>query len=159
MERWGRTLVLLAVVAVTAGGAGCGGEDEPSQAGTVTSTTAAGGATTTSAAGAGPAFEKGEADAVLEYKLVDYAFEGPTMARGPKVYFEAENTGSQEHELEVLDPDGGAVGEIAAFAPGKKGEPLAVELPAGVYTLQCLVETPDGKIHKDLGMVAELRVE
>lgn len=95
---------------------------------------------------------------MLSFRLVDYAFEGPREAKGPKVFFEAENAGSEDHELEVLDPDGEAVGEIEAFPPGGESEPLAVELEPGTYTLQGILETKEGKRHRDLGMVAELTV-
>lgn len=144
-KRWGAlALVLLAGACASADG-------EASQpVGTTTSTTAG---------EEPPGFSESEADTVLEYTLVDYAFEGPSTAQGPKVYFEAANEGTQEHELEVLDPDGEPMGEIEAFPPGATGHPLAVELEPGSYTLQCLVETPEGKAHKDLGMVAELTVE
>jgi hypothetical protein len=104
-------------------------------------------------------FEESEADTVLEYDLVDFAFRGPTTAKGPNVLLRARNTGTQEHELEVLDGAGDAVGEIEAFAPGGSPEPLAAVLEPGNYTLQCLVETEDGKVHTDLGMVATLTVE
>lgn len=145
-KRWGAlALVLLA------GAVGCGNDVDASEPVGTTATTTVEEET--------PGFPKSEADTVLEYKLVDYAFEGPSTAKGPKVYFEAENEGTQEHELEVLDPDGEPVGEIEAFPPGGTSEPLAVELEPGTYTLQCLVETPEGKVHKDLGMVADLTVE
>ena len=36
---------------------------------------------------------------------------------------------------------------------------LAAGLEPGTYTLQCILETEDGKFHKDLGMVATLTVE
>lgn len=146
-KRWGAlALVLLA------GAVGCGNDD-------VDASEPVGTTATTTVEEETPGFPESEADTVLEYKLVDYAFEGPSTAKGPKVYFEAENEGTQEHELEVLDPDGEPVGEIEAFPPGGTSEPLAVELEPGTYTLQCLVETPEGKVHKDLGMVADLTVE
>lgn len=146
-KRW-RVLALV----LLAGAVGCGNADgEASQPVGTTATTTTGEET--------PGFPESEADTVLEYRLVDYAFEGPSTAKGPRVYFEAQNDGTQEHELEVLDPDGEPVGEIEAFPPGETGNPLAVELEPGNYKVQCLVETPEGKAHRDLGMVAELTVE
>jgi plastocyanin len=56
-------------------------------------------------------------------------------------------------------PAGEAVGEVEAFSPGAEAEPLAAVLEPGTYTIQCILETEDGKIHKDLGMVAMLTVE
>lgn len=105
-----------------------------------------------------PAFTEAEATSTLEYTLVDYKFEGPTEAVGPKVLFTAENTGTQTHELEILDSEGEALGEIEEFAPGADADPLAVELAPGTYTLQCILENDKGEVHKDLGMVATLTV-
>lgn len=111
-----------------------------------------------SAAAKTPAFEETEADTRLDYRLVDYAFDGPNTAQGPKVYFTAVNEGTENHELEVLDGSGEALGEIAEFAPGAGAEPLALELEPGEYTLQCILETADGRVHKDLGMALKLTV-
>ncbi|MGH9022049.1 MAG: hypothetical protein ACRDV9_02965 [Acidimicrobiia bacterium] len=109
--------------------------------------------------GGGPAFEQDEADSVLSYILVDYSIGGDTRAKGPELFFKAANVGSQEHQLEVLDDQGEPVGVIEAFAPGALADPLAVALEAGTYTLQCTLETKDGKAHRDLGMEAKLVVE
>lgn len=100
-----------------------------------------------------------EADTKASYVLTDFKFDGPLTVTGPNVFFTAENTGTQEHELEVLDSTGEAVGEVEAFAPGAEAKPLAAVLAPGTYTLQCILETPEGEVHKDLGMVAELTVE
>lgn len=89
---------------------------------------------------------------------MDYAFEGPDTVQGPNVWFTARNTGTENHELEILDPSGEALGEIAEFAPNVDAEPLAVVLEPGSYTLQCILETADGRVHKDLGMVKTLTV-
>jgi hypothetical protein len=105
-----------------------------------------------------PAFTETEADTKLDYNLVDYKFEGPAEAKGPKVFFTARNTGKENHELEVLDPAGEALGEIAEFAPNAGADPIALELAPGTYTLQCILETADGKVHKDLGMELKLTV-
>ncbi len=105
-----------------------------------------------------PAFTEAEATSTLNFNLVDYEFEGPTEAVGPKVLFTAKNTGTQSHELEILDSEGEALGEIEEFAPGANADPLAVELSPGTYTLQCILENDEGEVHKDLGMVATLTV-
>ncbi len=105
-----------------------------------------------------PAFTEAEADTRADYNLVDYRFEGPTEAAGPKVWFTARNTGAENHELEVLDASGEALGEIVEFAPNADADPLALELQPGTYTLQCILETADGRVHKDLGMVSTLTV-
>ncbi|MGH9035696.1 MAG: hypothetical protein ACRD0O_08010 [Acidimicrobiia bacterium] len=139
----------------------CGGSDQLSQKGAESAATTSStmGATTSSTVGGeAPAFEEADADAVLEYGLVDYHFEGPADVEGHKVFFKATNEGTEDHELEVLDANGEPLGEVEAMPPGEEGS-AALELEAGTYTLQCILETADGKVHRDLGMVMELEVE
>ena len=107
----------------------------------------------------GPAFREGDADSVLSYLLVDYSIGGDSQAKGPKVFFKAANAGSQEHELEVLDDQGKSLGKIEPFPPGAFAKPLALELEAGTYTIQCTLKTTDGKVHRDLGMMTKLVVK
>ena len=144
----------------------CGGADQLTQRGTedasATSTsppsTEPPATTTSTVGGEAPAFEEADADAVLEFSLVDYSFEGPEGSDGGKIFFKAVNNGTEDHELEVLDVNGEALGEVEAMPPGEEGS-AAIELEPGTYTLQCILETADGKVHRDLGMVAELDVE
>ena len=136
----GRALILMALLAVA--GACGGGEIEQ-----------------TTEEVAEEVFDADDADTVADYVLVDYEFRGPTTVKGPNVLFNAVNEGTQDHELEVLDEAGEAVGEVEAFSPGAEAEPLAAVLEPGTYTIQCILETEDGKVHKDLGMVATLTVE
>ena len=162
--------------------AACGGDDgaevrnigESEGASGSASNTAVGGSASGSASGSAaasgsasgssseaaqtPAFTETEATSKLDYKLADFRFEGPIEGKGSKVLFTAANTGTEDHELEILDTSGEALGEIAAFAPNAKADPLAVELQPGTYTLQCILETNDGKVHKDLGMVSTLTI-
>jgi hypothetical protein len=105
------------------------------------------------------AFERDEADSVLSYLLVDYSIGGDSQAKGPKLWFQVANAGSQAHELEVLDDQGKPVGGIQAFAAGASPDALALELEPGTYTLQCTLKNKDGKVHRDLGMVTKLVVE
>ncbi|HLF41159.1 MAG TPA: hypothetical protein VI854_06750 [Acidimicrobiia bacterium] len=144
-DRAAAAAVLAGVLAITL--AGCGDDDDDSAA-----------TTTSTAGGEAPPFGEAEADSVLPYRLVEFAFEGPGEAKGPKLFFTADNSGSEDHELEVLDSRGEALGEIEAFPPGGEAEPLAVVAEPGTYTLQCFLETKDGRRHRDLGMVAELVV-
>lgn len=116
------------------------------------------GSASASGAAASPAFKEAAADTRADYTLVDYSFQGPDSVKGTKVWFTARNTGTENHELEILDASGEALGEIAEFAPNAEAEPLAVELQPGTYTLQCILETADGRVHKDLGMVKTLTV-
>ncbi len=106
-----------------------------------------------------PAFTESEATTKAAYTLRDYKFEGPATVKGPKVFFTAENEGSEDHELEVLDAQGEALGEIEAFAPGTEAAAFAAQMPPGTYTLQCILTTGGGQSHKDLGMNLTLTVE
>lgn len=152
---------LLAVALVAVGGVACGGDDEGAadEFADTTSSTAAAADTTSSTAGGEEAlaFEEGDADAVLEYSLIDYEFIGPLEATAGKLFFKAVNDGTEDHELEILDPSGEAVGEIEAMPPGEEGE-FAAELAAGEYTFQCILETADGQPHTELGMLADFVV-
>jgi iron uptake system component EfeO len=88
--------------------------------------------------------EAAEADAKydreVEVTAKEYAFtglEGFTAKAGEKIEFKLENAGTMEHELEVLGPDGKAVGEVGPTAPGKDGEVvLSLDKP-GTYTYLC----------------------
>jgi hypothetical protein len=146
--------------------AGCGdGEDRPGTvtpegSGSGTGTGSASGTHTGSASGTGPAapaFGEAQADSVVDVALEDFTFVGiPATVKGPKVFFKATNKGPADHELEIIDASGKAVGEVAAMASAKSGT-LAVELKPGTYTAQCLVET-DGKTHVELGMKTSFQV-
>ena len=103
-------------------------------------------------------FNQDEADSVLSYLLVDYSIGGDSLAKGPKLWFQVANAGSQPHELEVLDDQGARVGGIPPFAAGIP-ESLALELEPGTYTLQCTLKNKDGKVHRDLGMITKLVVQ
>ena len=103
------------------------------------------------------AFPESEADTVVHVTLQDYAFVGiPTSIKGPKVFFEAVNKNQHDHELEILDASGDAVGEIAAFT-GKDAKQLAVELEPGTYTAQCILKE-GAKTHAQLGMTQQFTV-
>lgn len=108
--------------------------------------------------GGGTAFGRDDADSVLSYLLVDYSIGGDAQAKGPKLWFQVANAGSQNHELEVLDDQGALVGGLPAFGVGENPGPLALELEPGTYTLQCTLENEDGKVHRDLGMITKLVV-
>lgn len=106
------------------------------------------------------AFSRADADTAVDVTLADFAFQGlPATVKGERVFFSATNAGPAEHELEVLDPGGEAVDEIEAHAPGSGTKTLAVRLKPGTYTVQCILKTPEGKSHADLGMTAKLQVQ
>ena len=109
--------------------------------------------------GGGSGIERADADTAIDVVLRDFAFDGmPASVKGPKLFIAATNAGPAEHELEILGADGKAVDEIEAMAAGRKGS-LGVEIAPGSYTVQCILTTAEGKSHKDLGMVAQLRVQ
>ena len=156
----GRHLTLCVLAVVFVAGA-CGGAEELSQQGTAGATTSSApeAVTTSSTMGTeAPAFEQADADEVLDFELLDYRFEGPAEVEGQKIWFNAANNGTEDHELEVLDPNGDPVGEVEAMPPGAEGS-AALELEPGTYTLQCILETADGEVHRDLGMEMELEVK
>jgi hypothetical protein len=103
------------------------------------------------------AFPEDEADTVGKVTLKAYEFGGiPASILGPKVFFEATNENEHDHELEILDADGKAVDEIAAFS-GDDEKQLAVELEPGTYTAQCILKE-GAKTHADLGMTQRFTV-
>lgn len=106
----------------------------------------------------GPPFSEREADSVLSYILVDYSIGGETQAEGPKVLAKVVNAGSQYHEMEVIDEQGERLGRVPPFPTGMTLKPLYLNLKPGTYTLQCTVTNPDGKVHRDLGMITKLMV-
>jgi hypothetical protein len=140
----------------------CGGTDDLAQRGSAaaptTSSTVSAATTSSTMGGEAPMFEEADADAVLDYELLDYRFEGPAEVEGRKIYFKAANKGTEDHELEVLDANGDPMGEVEAMPPKAEGS-AALELEPGTYTLQCILETADGKVHRDLGMVMDLEVK
>lgn len=109
--------------------------------------------------GGDEAFSRSQTDAAIAVTLRDFAFDGlPPSVTGAKVFVTAVNAGPSEHELEILDATGETVDEIEAFATGAKAKTLALKLRPGMHTVQCILTTPDGKVHADLGMRAQLQV-
>ena len=93
----------------------------------------------------------------VKVSLENFKFVGiPAVIDGPTVRFDAVNKGTADHELDVLDANGEALGEIEAMKSGKKGT-MTLDLPPGKYTAQCLVDE-GGKTHKELGMVQDFKV-
>lgn len=116
-----------------------------------------------------------DATETLAVRLDDYAFEPPTLeAEAGVVTFDAENVGSENHELAFLpgggevpmtdegEPDEDALAdagafELEAFGPGRTCE-ATYDLESGTFTLFCIVASPDGQTHYDKGMEGELVV-
>lgn len=86
-----------------------------------------------------------------DFTYTDLDLEG--IATGDTIRFEMTNGGDQPHEFEVLDPDGTAVGEVAAVEPGETGGAVITFDEAGTYTYQCILkDEASGKEHTMLGM-------
>lgn len=95
-------------------------------------------------------------DRTLTFDAVDFHYTDldlDTVTSGESIRFEMTNSGTQEHEFEVLDPGGNPVGEIAAVKPGATGGATIRFETAGEYSFQCiLVDPATGHTHDVLGM-------
>lgn len=106
--------------------------------------------------------EQSAADRTIRFDAADFTYEDLDLdgiASGTTVRFEMTNGGTQDHEFEVLDPNGEPIGEVAAIAPGKTGGATITFGEAGTYTYQCILE--DAKTHKgheELGMTGTFEV-
>jgi uncharacterized cupredoxin-like copper-binding protein len=104
--------------------------------------------------------EQGAADVVdREHDVIgrDFTFagmEGFTGKAGETIEFYLQNDGTVEHEFEVLDPSGKALGEVEPVAPGNKGEGKITLGDAGAYTYVCGIEG-----HPEQGMKGAFTVE
>lgn len=78
-------------------------------------------------------------DSGEEYKFVAVD-EVPDFRVGDEVTFVVENTGTLNHDLQVLAPDGDVAGVAPAVAPGETLEVTAFLGQVGVYRLNCLVD-------------------
>jgi iron uptake system component EfeO len=83
----------------------------------------------------------------------EYAFDPSTVEieTGP-VRFEVTNTGTVEHELEIIDAGGTVVDEVEGLVPGLTRE-LTVDLEPGTYTYVCRIAG-----HEEAGMKGTLTV-
>ncbi len=79
-------------------------------------------------------------DREVEVSAAEYSFTGLagfTGRVGERVEFKLQNTGTTQHELEVLDPSGTNIGEVGPTEPGKAGEVVITFPTAGTYTFLC----------------------
>lgn len=115
----------------------CGGEEQPA----VTEITDGSGSASGSATASGetgdiaPSFTAGDADGIVQVTVKEWAIAAePVVVKGPKVYFEVKNEGSEVHELAVTKAgatdEEGAYGEVVNIGPGAM-KPLALELQPG----------------------------
>src|SRR5205085_11401507 len=138
-----RAMMLLALMAVSTAAVACGSGKGSSGASGSASGSAASETETEK-------FPSNQANTVVQVEAVEYAYKlNLPQAVGPKVYFIVKNAGTEQHEFEILGPDGSKAGEISAFDAGTSKN-LAVELKPGTYTIQCLLKK-DGKTHASLG--------
>lgn len=77
-------------------------------------------------------------DSSEEYAYI--AVDEPAIQVGDEVTFVMENTGSLAHDLQVVAPDGNAIGVAAAVAPGEELTLTVLFEEAGFYRLNCLVD-------------------
>lgn len=91
----------------------------------------------------------------VEVVATDYRFEIDTgsIATGDTIKFEMRNSGTVEHEFEVLKPNGDALGEIGPTGPGADGSVVLTFDQAGDYVFVCGLED-----HKDRGMTGSFTV-
>ena len=106
---------------------------------------------------AAPTPEREIAFDAVEFTYPGLELEGITA--GQTIRFEMTNEGTQQHEFEVIDPDGAAVGEVAAMDPGAEGGATITFDEPGEYTYQCiLVDPATEEEHSALGMTGTFRV-
>lgn len=101
-------------------------------------------------------------DRELSLEAIDFTYPGLDLGgitAGQTIRFEMTNKGTQQHEFEVLDPDGEAVGEVAAMDPGATGGATITFDEPGEYTYQCILVDPDtDQQHDSLGMTGTFEV-
>jgi len=90
------------------------------------------------------------ADRALSFTAKDYSFAGVeafAAKAGDTVAFSMRNEGEKEHEFEVFDPAGKAVGEIGPTKPGAVGNATLKLRNKGTYRYVCGIED-----HEQRGM-------
>jgi plastocyanin len=104
-----------------------------------------------------------EPDRQVDVTAVDFAYPGLDIGKvtsGQTLRFEMTNDGTQQHEFEVLGPDGEAVGEVAAMDPGATGGATITLSEPGEYRYQCILVDPATKQpHTELGMTGTFQVD
>ncbi|MDQ1713309.1 MAG: iron uptake system component EfeO [Frankiaceae bacterium] len=96
------------------------------------------------------------ADRDVEFQSHDFAWTGLetfTAKAGETIKFEMENDGPAQHEFEVFDADGTALGEIGPTDKGKDGEVTLTFAKSGSYAYKCGIAD-----HEARGMVGTFQV-
>ena len=106
--------------------------------------------------------EVADADRTITFESVDFEYndlELGDIVAGEVLRFEMTNRGAQDHEFEVLDPQGEGIGEVGATRPGDSGGATITFTEPGDYTFVCvLIDPATGKEHVDLGMTGSFSV-
>lgn len=103
-----------------------------------------------------------DADRTITFESVDFDYNdlelGDILA-GEVVRFEMTNLGAQDHEFEVLDPQGKGIGEVGATPPGERGGATITFTDPGEYTYVCiLIDPATDQPHAELGMTGSFSV-
>lgn len=103
-----------------------------------------------------------EPDRTIAFDAVDFEYEELDLAgitAGTTIRFEMTNSGTQPHEFEVLDPEGTAIGEVAAVDAGGSGGATVTFDDPGTYRYQCILVDPEtGDAHTAMGMEGTFEV-
>jgi plastocyanin len=72
----------------------------------------------------------------------EYSFNGDpgTIAAGDTITFVVSNTGSLDHQMQVLDGDGRQIDQTARLSPGQTGEVTVTFEDSGPYRLICDID-------------------
>lgn len=77
-------------------------------------------------------------------EAMDYSYgglDGMTFTKGETVEFRLHNKApAEKHELEILGPDGDALGEVGPTKPGATGHVVITLVEAGTYRANCGIE-------------------
>lgn len=90
----------------------------------------------------------GGADRTVAVGAKDYTFSGMESfagKAGEKVEFALTNTGSADHEFELFDPDGKAVGEVGPTSKGKTRKVTLKLSKPGTYRFVCGVSDHEAR--------------
>jgi high-affinity iron transporter len=91
----------------------------------------------------GPAETVPVPDRTVELTSYEYGYSGIDFfvgKMGETVRFTMLNKGTVDHEMEVLDGEGDAIGEIGPTAPGATGDVVITFAEAGDWTVRCGIE-------------------
>jgi uncharacterized cupredoxin-like copper-binding protein len=106
--------------------------------------------------GAGGTPSAKAADRTVEFRSHDYAWTGLEaldVKAGETIRFAMTNDGPADHEFEVFDADGKALGEIGPTAKGRSGEVTLTFDKKGSYAYKCGVAD-----HEARGMIGTFQV-